>query len=227
MKTVNGAVPVPRVGGVASAAPTTSPTGEDVAAVADATPTGPNISAPASSPAATPHMATAAMAGQKEWVVTVIAVNKADENAIEQQITTAQQRITQIDKELITAKATQTQVNRMTTSIDAYGGRKSTYVFPEAERAKANMAVTHLEDERRELKGTTARLEKSKEAAKTTRTITARNDEGVPFEITAEGPAMITIAETMTPDSKWNVGGYGRVIQGVLNVKLQKATPVQ
>jgi hypothetical protein len=193
--------------------------------VAAKSPTTTDVAAPA-----TQRTSMTALLQQKEWTITVVAVQPADLNAMAEQSTALQAKLTEIGQRLTVAKQQLTSVSSQFTMenyTDALGNPRQRRVYNDAAIGQASSAVHKIEDEQRTAKQEAARLEKERGIAKFRRTITGRLPDGTVCEIDVETQPLAVVADTMTEGTSHVITGTAHVVDDVLHLRPRMMAPAK
>jgi hypothetical protein len=184
--------------------------------------------APTTAPAATP-----AVAAQKQWVVTIVEVRRADTSAIEAELAGVGRMINPARNE---AAQLREHARRMEADFDmvADGNNRGVegvryekkHRHSKAERGKAAAAALRAEGEAKRLQHRIAQLERERVELERSLIISGQLDDGTLVEIEA-GPRDARFAEALVPGSQWKVEGGAKVAVGVLQVKPRVIQPLK
>jgi hypothetical protein len=164
----------------------------------DLAPGGRNIAMPiAPPPASAAPVATADIAAQGQWNVTVKSITVIDPAGIQKKMDAANQNVTQIQSKLQDAIANLAQASK----------------------------ISDLQDQLLDAKANVITLQRQAQAAPTSRTVAAVLDSGVVVKITTDSDVTAAFADAMHPGERMHVSGTGQVNSGVLGVKLRLAVP--
>jgi hypothetical protein len=174
---------------------------------------------------------------QKEWLISVIVVRKIDTNAIAKQIDSERAKLPDIERRI---RETREYADRLASAVrnesvsfgnDRYGNpvrqNVSRKVYSNTQIGTAAVAADHAVDERKKLNAKVARLDRERKSAEISRTVVVKLDDGTAMEVDVDGIAMVAVADSLQPDSRWLVTGVASVVEGVLHIKPRAFTAAE
>ena len=177
---------------------------------------------------ATQRMSLVAIVKQKEWTVDVVAVTGVDVEALNAEATAQQQKLTQADARVTTAKAAYNKVSgefTVQTSTDRFGNVHQQNIYNDAAIAQASSDLRKATEEQRAIKQALAQLDRQKATARNKRTITGRLPDGTICEVDIETQPMAVVADTMAAGGKYVIAGLAQVTEGVVHIKPRTMMP--
>ncbi|MEY2426034.1 MAG: hypothetical protein QOI61_1606 [Actinomycetota bacterium] len=165
---------------------------------------------------------------QKEWVVTVVVVRAADVATLDQQIRAEQAKLPDIENRFNRARVYADQLEgEKVRQLDRFGRYVQVNSRTPKEIGDARVIADRINEERRQAKQRVARLERERKDAATSRTVIVKLDDSTTAQVDCEGPALVTVADSLLPDTRWKVSGAARIVEDTLHIKPRAFVPAE